>query len=91
MGLFVRIRKETLLLFALLFCVCTVVIWVRTETVKATYKYVKQERELSLLSHEIQSTRVKWLKQTAPARLESLAPSFDLYAPTMEQIIKAND
>jgi hypothetical protein len=90
-ALFDKNRRETLVLFSLLFVISAIVIWVRTETVKATYLYVRQEKQLRELTQDIQSVRVKWLKQTAPSRLEAMAPSFGLYAPNMEQVMKVSE
>jgi hypothetical protein len=81
-------RREIYFLFGFVFIFAGLVIWIRTETVKDTYVYVKQEKDFRKLQQEIQAIRVRWLRQTAPRRLEVLAKNLHLSPPTMEQILK---
>jgi hypothetical protein len=73
-----RKKIEMLAWLGAFFTLCGAVVWVRTSTVKATYQYVQQERRLSQLGQEIRDFRIRWLKLTAPKRLESLAQKFEL-------------
>ncbi len=82
------LRKETLYWLSCLFILATAIIWVRTETVKATYEYVQKDKALRKLQQEVQAERVRWLKQTAPGRLEALAADLGLAAPTMDQVVR---
>ncbi|MBY0369564.1 hypothetical protein K2X33_02685 [bacterium] len=74
-------RSETLAWLCLLFALSGAVVWVRTATVKSTYHYVQQEKEIASVTQQLQDFRIRWLRLTAPKRLESLAPKFEL-APT---------
>jgi Mg2+ and Co2+ transporter CorA len=40
------------------------------------------------VQQEAQQARVKWLRLTAPRRLETMAESFGLQPPTIDQILK---
>jgi len=71
-------RSETLAWLCLLFALCGGVVWVRTATVKATYRYVQQEKEMTVIKQEIQGLRIRWLKLTSPKRLEALAQQMQL-------------
>ena len=82
---FASSRLETLSWFALLFALCGAVVWVRTSTVKATYRYVQQEKELGGVGQQIQEFRIRWLKLTSPKRLEALAERFELVPPDPNQ------
>jgi hypothetical protein len=84
----VRHRRESALLLSLLFLVCVAVIWIRTETVKVTYQYVLRERMYREVTQNTQVERLKWLKMTAPGKLETIAASLDLRAPAMGQVMK---
>lgn len=64
------------------------VVWVRTATVKTTYGYVQQERELRKLRQEIQQAKVDWLRLTAPRQLEALAKNLNLQPPSGEAVFK---
>jgi len=81
-------RRELLLLLFFVFSLAAGVIWIRTLTVKDTYKYVEQERELRKLQQEIQAARVRWLKLTSPKRLEGMARALGLVAPGMHQMLR---
>jgi hypothetical protein len=81
-------KKEIALLVFLLFALCGGVIWIRTATVKATYHYVQQERELYRLEQETQAVRIRWLQMTAPKRLEGIARAIGLQPPKPSQILR---
>lgn len=81
-------KSEFAYLSAALFVLCAAVIWVRTATVKDTYRYVQQEKELSRLEQETQSIRMQWLQLTAPKRLEALAKVLELAPPRRQQILR---
>lgn len=78
-------KLETLTWFGVLFALCAAVVWVRTATVKATYHYVQQEKELGLIGQQVQDLRIRWLKLTSPKRLEALARELDLHPPDPQQ------
>lgn len=82
------IRKETCLLLAGLILTSGAVIWVRTLTVKETYAYVRQEKELRVQEDQFQATRLAWLKLTAPSRLQARAEALGLGSPEMHQVVK---
>jgi hypothetical protein len=88
MTLFQNSRRGLYLLSLLLFILSTLVIWIRTSTVKGTYLYVQKEKELRRLEQDIQASRVRWLKLTTPKRLESIARGLGLKAPEMSQVLK---
>jgi hypothetical protein len=81
-------RRELYVLLACVFTFSAAVIWVRTATVKDTYLYVQQEKELRRLQQELQAARVQWLKMTAPKRLDALAHNLGLHPPQIHQILK---
>jgi hypothetical protein len=81
-------RRDLYALFALVFALAAGVIWIRTATVKDTYLYVQREKEYRRLEQEIQGVRVRWLKLTAPKRLEALAQSLGLMPPNRNQVLK---
>ncbi len=81
-------KKETLSWLGLFFVLCGGVVWIRTATVKATYRYVQQEKELTSIGHQMQDFRIKWLKLTSPKRLEALALKFDLFPPESGQRVQ---
>lgn len=87
---FAPIRGETLVLLSLVVSLSGVVIWVRTLTVKSTYQYVQQEKELVKIQQELQMARVRWLKSLNSTRLKGLADQFELQAPTIEQRLKTS-
>lgn len=70
------VKKETLAWLGALFSLCGGVVWVRTATVKATYRYVQHEKEISQVQQELQDARIRWLKLTSPKRLEALAEKY---------------
>ncbi len=88
MGLLTCDRRELLLWFILTAFAAVGMIWVRTATIKDTYVYVQQERELRTLQQEIQAARVQWLKMTSPKRLEAVAKHLGLVPPKVEQILR---
>jgi len=63
-------------------------VWVRTANVKATYRFVQLEKELTQLEQEIQAGRVKWLQLTTPQKLEVLASRLELKPPHPDQSFK---
>lgn len=81
-------RREIIFLSALTVLLAAAVIWIRTSTVKDTYRFVQQEREYRRLQQEIQAARVRWLKQTAPKRLETMAKQLGLVPPKIQQVLK---
>ncbi|MCB0416462.1 MAG: hypothetical protein H6617_11425 [Bdellovibrionaceae bacterium] len=81
-----KIEFYCLLATALVVAIST--IWVRTATVRDTYSYVKQEKKLKNLQREIQYEKIRWLKLTAPERLERFADSLDLHPPRMDQLLR---
>jgi len=81
-------KRELYGLLAGVFVFSASVIWVRTETVKDTYLYVQQEKELRRVQQELQAARVQWLRFTAPKRLDALALSLGLFPPKIHQILK---
>lgn len=64
------------------------VIWLRTATVRDTYRYVKQVKNFQNLQQEIQTLRIEWLNLTAPKRLEQLAKELDLHPPSRTQVLR---
>ncbi len=83
-----RSRVE-LFFWLVLICVVAVgVIWIRTATVKATYLYAQQEKELRKHQSRIQRGRVNWLRLTAPARLDALARNLKLNPAKADQVLK---
>ena len=81
-------KKEITVLLFSVFLMAVLTTWVRTSTVKDTYAYVHQERDLRRLQQEIQAQRIRWLKLTSPKRLESLAHNLGLAAPGLHQTMK---
>ena len=81
-------RRELFTLLFLVFSLAAAVIWIRTSTVKDTYLYVQQERELRKLQQEIQAARVRWLRLTSPKRLEGMAHVLGLRPPALRQMLK---
>ena len=83
-----RFHTDLRFLFLIVFLATALVIWIRTATVKATYEYVQNEKEYRLLNQEIQALRVKWLKVSAPKRLEGMAHVLKLGPPKIDQVMK---
>lgn len=81
-------RLEPLLWVALIFCATYGLISVRTETVNATYEYVKIEKQLKIEEQGLQNTRVEWLRLTSPKHLHALSRRLGLNAPTFNQVIR---
>ncbi len=82
-------RKTDPRVLVLFVCLLSsVVIWVRTETVKMTYEYVQQEKSYRQLNQEIQALRVKWLRVSGPKRLEGMAHVLGLVPPRIDQVMK---
>lgn len=83
-----RHRVELVLWLVVVCAVAVGVIWVRTATVKATYLYAQQEKELRKHQSRIQRGRVNWLRLTAPARLDALARNLRLFPAKADQVLK---
>ncbi len=81
-------RLEGLIWVALIFGATYVLISVRTETVNATYEYVKIEKQLKIEEQSLQNLRVEWLRLTSPKHLLSLARRLGLQAPIFNQVIR---
>lgn len=81
-------KREALALLFVVSALAAAVIWVRIATVKDTYYFVAQERQWQKLQEDAQEARVRWLKLTAPRRLESMAQSLGLEAPQIDQVLK---
>jgi len=82
------LRKETVLWLLCLFALAAGIIWVRTQTVKATYLYVQKDKAVRKIQQDLQADRVRWLKQTAPGKLEAIALDLGLSAPTLDQVVR---
>lgn len=76
------------LLSLLLIVLAVMVIWVRTATVNETYRYVRLESRLRDAERALQETRVQWLRETSPRRLEALASSLGLAPPKLSQVLR---
>lgn len=83
-----RPRVELAFWLVLVCAVAVGVIWIRTATVKATYLYAQQEKELRKHQSRIQRARVNWLRLTAPARLDALARNLKLNPAKADQVLK---
>jgi hypothetical protein len=83
-------KREFVFLSFFLFLTAVSVIWVRTATVKGTYRYVQSEKEFRRLREAAQSDRVEWLRVTAPRKLEKIAAQLGLASPTISQVLKYN-
>jgi len=81
-------KREFVILSFFLFLTAVSVIWVRTATVKRTYRYVQLEKEFRRMREAAQSDRVEWLRVTAPKRLEKVATTLGLASPTISQVVK---
>ena len=81
-------RREFVALFLALFSLAGGLVWIRTATVKDTYRFVQLEREYRKLQQEIQAARVRWLKLTSPKRLEGMALALGLVPPRPSQILR---
>ncbi len=80
--------RESYCWLLLLFLLSAGMIWVRTVTVRDTYRYVQQEKELKRLQQELQAARVTWLKLTAPKKLDALAARLNLAPPRLSQVLR---
>lgn len=76
------------LLVALALILALATVWVRTATVKSTYRYVQNEKTLRKLKRETQQEKVRWLKLTTPEQLKGLAKTLGLHPPKIEQLLK---
>lgn len=83
-----RFRMELVFWLVSVCAVAVGVIWVRTATVKATYLYAQQDKELRKNQSRLQRGRVNWLRLTAPARLDALARNLRLFPAKTDQVLK---
>ena len=83
-------RAQIIVLACLCVLAACAVTWLRIATVKNTYTYVQNQKELNRLQQQLQSERVRWLRLTAPKKLEALASHLGLKPPKVEQILKLN-
>lgn len=81
-------KREFVILSFFLFLTAVSVIWVRTATVKGTYRYVQLEKEYRRIRETAQSDRVEWLRVTSPKRLEKVAANLGLSSPAIDQVVK---
>ena len=81
-------KTEVLSLLGAIFALTAAVIWVRTATVKETYRYFQKEKELRKVEQELKTLRVTWLQITSPKTLETLATALELVPPEMDQIVR---
>lgn len=83
-----EVRNHTgTLLLALSFLCAVGVVWVRTATVRDTYRYVQQEKAYKVYEQNISDLRLRWLKLTSPIQLQSIAKEKGLKAPQIHQVI----
>jgi len=80
--------KRVLSWIPILFLVASVLVWVRTESVKVTYEYVQKERKYKRLEEEVQNLKARYLRATSPKRLEGMAHVLGLVPPRLNQIVK---
>lgn len=81
-------KREFFLLLFLVFFTAAAVIWIRTATVRDTYRFVQSEKDFRKLQQDTQVLRVQWLKMTSPRRLKGLADTLGLFPPKIHQIVK---
>ncbi len=81
-------KSETRLWLVLIFTLCGVMVWVRTSTVKVTYQYVQNQKELRGIDNKLQDLRIRWLKLTSPKRLEAQAAKLDLVPAVPSQYVR---
>ena len=81
-------RRETLAVLSVFFVLAATIIWVRTTTVRETYLYVQQEKELKRAQDELQSLRVAWGRVTSPGKLQATAATLGMVAPSWSQVMK---
>ena len=81
-------KRELTVLLASIFILASTLVWIRALTVKASYQFVGQEKQYRQLEQETQALRVRWLKLTAPKKLESLAGQLGLEPPKFGQNLK---
>lgn len=81
-------KKETGISIAFLITLAAAVVWVRTLTVKETYAFVKNERELRAAEEALQFQRLRLVRATAPAKLQVRAENIGLAVPLPEQVVK---
>ena len=82
-----RSHSGTILLI-LTFLTAIGVVWIRTVTVRDTYRYVQQEKAYKTYELNISELKLKWLKITSPLHLQAIARETGLRAPQMNQVIQ---
>lgn len=81
-------RRKLLFPFCLVVLLSVGVVWTRTATVRETYQYVQNEKQLKVTKQDIQTLRVKWTRLTAPYRLMQYARDLRLAPPQINQTVK---
>lgn len=83
-----RFRREAPLFVTLFLLVGAALVWVRTATVQETYRFVALRNERKRVEEELAAHKVRWLRMTAPRRLEAMAGTLGLKAPTHGQLLR---
>lgn len=83
-----RFRREAPLFVTLFLLVGAALVWIRTATVQETYRFVALRNERKRVEEELAAQKVRWLRMTAPRRLEAMAGSLGLKAPTHGQLLR---
>lgn len=83
-----HLRREASLFVTLLLLVGAALVWVRTATVRETYRFVGLRNERKRVEEELAAQKVRWLRMTAPRRLEVMAGTMGLKAPTHGQVLR---
>jgi hypothetical protein len=83
-----RFRREAPLFVTLFLLVGAALVWIRTATVRETYRFVALRNERKRVEEELAAQKVRWLRATAPRRLEALAGTLGLHAPTHGQVLR---
>lgn len=81
-------RRKLVFPFCLVVLLSAGVIWTRTSTVRETYQFVQNEKQLKVTKQDIQTLRVKWTRLTAPYRLMQYARDLRLGPPQISQTVK---
>jgi hypothetical protein len=83
-----RLRREAPLFVTLFLLVGAALVWIRTATVRETYRFVGLRNERKRVEEELAAQKVRWLRMTAPRRLEAMAGTMGLKAPTHGQVLR---
>jgi len=83
-----RFRREAPLYVTLFLLVAAALVWIRTATVRETYRFVTLRNERKRVEEELAAQKVRWLRLTAPRRLESLAGTMGLKPPSHGQLLR---